>query len=91
MTHPHLQGQPRSVGSGTLVSESWGGRVTPFRHAQDLGAVARRGDGCPVLLEFLIEESELLNPMGHELIVHGQLGSCYLGFLKGRVKEGIRT
>ena len=37
--HPHLQGQPRSVGSGTLVSECWGGRVTalvtklPLRYA----------------------------------------------------------
>lgn len=82
--HPHLQGQPRSVGSGTLVSESWGGRVTPFQT-------------CTRPWELLQEEERwmpsasripdrriwsLLNPMGHELIVHGQLGSCYLGVLE---------
>ena len=78
-----MQGQPRSVGSGTLVSESWGGRVTPFQT-------------CTRPWELLQEEERwmpsasripdrriwsLLNPMGHELIVHGQLGSCYLGGL----------
>ena len=51
--HPYLQRKPRSVGSGTLVSESWGGRVTalvttlPFRHAQDLRSCCKkRKDGC---------------------------------------------